>query len=161
MVDGFFPAYSPVFDIFPSASLNGLSTGSFYQSTTFDNVTIRAADVRMRMDIRLNGSTVPGGKLDLYLATGHLLGTNTLSDRLTTTTAAGTTVYNIAYSTLIKTLDIPASSNPYVSWEGSLLDLVGSMPPVWCLVLANLSGAPTTASGGNLFTGMFVNYGYA
>mgnify|MGYP000957781869 FL=1 len=161
MSDGFFPAYSPIFDIFTQGSLDGKATGTCYQSTTFDNMTIRAADVRIMVRLGLNGVTSAGGRLDLHLATGHHLGSSALTDSLATTTASGTAVYNIRYSTHIHTIDLPASSSPFVSWEASLLDLVGSMPPIWALILCNLSGAPFISGASNRVTGMFVNYGYA
>lgn len=162
MVEGFFPVYSPVVDVFPSLTLVNKATDTCYMSTVFNNAVIQAADVRLMFRGNLVGTAVVGATFDIYLATGHILGDNLLTDNYSNSTPVGNTVAAPRYSKHLTTLQIPNESSAYFSWEASLLEYIGAMPVTWAIILCNRTGVPTSGvTMYNSFTASFVNYGYA
>jgi hypothetical protein len=162
MVEGFFPVYSPVVEVFPALTLVNKATDTCYMSSVFNNSVIQAADVRLMFRGNVVGTPVVGATFDIYLATGHTIGSNVLTDTYSTTTPAGNSVSAPRYSRHLVSLQVPNESSAYFSWEASLLEYIGAMPLIWSIILCNRTGVPTSGyTQYNTFTAGFVNYGYA
>ena len=162
MSDGFFPAYAPAVDVFPSSSLITRSDNTCYRSTVFDNSVIRAADVRLMFRGQVSGTPIVGGFLDLYLTVGMTLTAGMFTDGIDPTAAVGASVSAPMYSRHIANIPVANSAGTSFSWEGSILEYVSAMPVMWAIVVCNRTGVTTSSTAANnTFHATFVNYGYA
>jgi len=129
-------------------NLNSLANDNSKPFTHVDNTTTKAIDFLFWLEIALNSTGVSAtGTIEVYLLEGQVSGSGDTTDGIDMSTPATTDQdANIKNAKLIEVLAANANSQ-VVRFNGRLRDYVANVPNFWDLLIRNMSGATTAASG--------------
>lgn len=154
----FTPNYSAPVTAISTAALQGLSINGARKAVLTDNTLVKAADVRVKLDVQVGATVAAGDTIDLYLAASH--DGLSLTDGYAYNDLDTTAVAVPVFSQIIVSIPVTFSGQ-YVRWEDSILSYLASIPPYFAVVLHNRTASTLNGSHEHKVTYVFATYEYA
>lgn len=152
----FIPQYSSVFVFLNNSQLGSIADSTAKKMANISNLAVQATDLRVFFRLALGATPNAGGAVELWLAS-----------------SVDGAVYTDGYAvshTIENTVSLPLYSKHVVSisalsttvtWEGSLLDYIPSLPPYFGLVVVNRTGVVAASDSSNTLHGRYIGFEYA
>jgi len=152
----FIPQYGSVWVLANSTTIADISNGTSRRFVGISNTIIKATDVALFLRLTLATNPNSGGSIELWMPSS--IDGFAFTDNYPASYTNGAIVAQPANSKLIAS--IPAFST-LVTWQGSLLDYIPSLPPMCNFIITNKTGALVTTHVDNALTARSIGYEYA